>query len=351
MRGFIRSSVAAMTGYAPGEQPSDPSILKLNTNENPYPPSPRVAEALASLPIDRLRLYPDPLCMALRRELGTLHGCGPDRIFVGNGSDEVLALSLRAYVEREGTVGFFDPSYSLYPVLAAIEDLSTRPVVLPEDMGWSMPDAYDASIFLLTNPNAPTSLAFPKRQIADFCERLRGVVVVDEAYGDFSDENCLDLALARDNVLVVRTLSKSYALAGIRLGYAVGPPPLIGALHKIKDSYNVNGLTQEIALAAVRDQDYFNAMVKRIRATRDRVSQALIRRGAQVFPSSTNFLWIRPAQVSAEAYFQALRQRGILVRHFPGPRTGACLRVTIGTDDQMDRFLWALEDFEHNGFR
>ena len=343
MRNMIRKSVAQMKAYVPGEQASGPDLVKLNTNENPYPPSPRIAEFLSTVSIDRLRLYPDPVCSELRRELGNLHGCGPEQIFVGNGSDEVLALSLRAFVERDGTVGFFDPSYSLYPVLAAIEELSTRPVLLREDYQWSMPEDYNSSIFLLTNPNAPTSLTFPGKRIKAFCERTAGVVVTDEAYGDFCGEKNVALALCLDNVLVVRTLSKSYALAGIRLGYAVGPPELIQALYKIKDSYNVSWMTQKIARIAIQDQDYLQTILKKIIVTRSRISRALTEKGFEVFPSSTNFLWIRPRGNSAKSIFEGLREQKILVRHFPGPRTEAFLRVTVGTDEQMDQFLAGLD--------
>jgi len=198
-------------------------------------------------------------------------------------------------------------------------------------------------MFLLTNPNAPTSFAFPENEIAAFCERASGVVVIDEAYGDFCGGNSLALALSNDNVVVVRTLSKSYALAGIRLGYAVGPAELIHALYKIKDSYNVNWITQEIALIAIRDQDYLRTILKAIRTTRDRISRTLALKGIEVFPSSTNFLWIRPRGICAKSVFDELRKQNILVRHFPGHRTENYLRVTVGTDKQMDQFLVALD--------
>lgn len=336
---LIRSSVRALHAYTPGEQTADPSVLKLNTNENPYGPCPGVGEVLRSMAADQLRLYPDPVCGGLRRALGELHGCMPKRILVGNGSDEVLALCLRAFVARPGVVGYFDPSYSLYPVLAAIEDLESYPVGLTEDFGWAPPDPARSDLFFITNPNAPTSLRFPRDRIEAFCDQASGVVVIDEAYADFARESCLDLALTRSNVLVTRSFSKSYGLAGMRLGYAVGPEPLIEALYKIKDSYNVNALTQAVGEAAVRDQKALRQTLRRVIQTRDRVAAELRARRFRVFDSQTNFLWIEPPMRPAEEWFRRLREQGILVRFFPGARTDRYLRVTIGKDDGMDRFL------------
>jgi histidinol-phosphate aminotransferase len=228
-------------------------------------------------------------------------------------------------------------------VLAAIEGIRTKPVALTPEFGWQMPAGYAASLFYLTNPNAPTSLLFPKKRVRYFCRRFRGVVLIDEAYVDFAREHCMPLALKLSNVLIARTLSKSYSLAGLRLGYAVGPAPLIAALHKIKDSYNVSHLTQELALAALADIPHMRRNVKRIVATRERVARALRARGWKVFPSSTNFLWARPARLSARSVFEELRTKDIYVRYFPGPRTGQYLRITVGTDSQMNRLLKALD--------
>ena len=339
---MIRKSVRKLHAYVPGEQPKDPGVVKLNTNENPYPPSPRVAAALRDFDPARLRLYPDPVCSALCRRITQLHRCRPEQVFVGNGSDEVLALCARAFVERSGKIGYFDPSYSLYPVLAAIEDIRTVPVPLRRNFTWQLPARLPASLFYLTDPNAPTSMLFPKGKVEAFCRRFKGVVLIDEAYGDFAAEHCMDLALRHPNVLVSRTLSKSYSLAGLRLGYAVGPAPLIAALYKIKDSYNISMLSQELALAALNDVAYMRRNVRRITATRARVARALAARGWTVCPSATNFLWAKPAGAPAAGVFQALRAKKIFVRYFPGPATGAHLRITIGTDAQMNKLLAAL---------
>ncbi|HMP77715.1 MAG TPA: histidinol-phosphate transaminase [Kiritimatiellia bacterium] len=342
---LIRPSVEALTPYTPGEQPRVAGLIKLNTNENPYPPSPRVAEALAGFTAESLRLYPDPMALELRGVIAELHGCGVENVFAGNGSDEVLALCTRAFVEPGGRIGYFDPSYSLYPVLAAIADIPVAPVPLDEHFGIAHPAsriAHPASLFFLTTPNAPTGMLYPRADIEAFCADFTGVVVLDEAYGDFAPEHFMDLALSRPNVLVSRSLSKSYSLAGLRLGYAVGPAPLIEAFHKIKDSYNLDALAQALGAAALRDQAWMRANVAKILATRERVARELRARGWTVLPSATNFLFAKPAGNPAKAVFDALRARNIIVRHFPGPRTGDFLRITMGTDTQMDAFLAAL---------
>lgn len=339
---LICRHVRAMHGYVPGEQPKIPGLIKLNTNENPYPPSPRVADAIQRTLIDSLRLYPDPLCTALRGKIATLHDVEVEQVFVGNGSDEVLALCTRAFVEDDGAIGCFDPSYSLYPVLADIRSVKLKPVELAPDFTWRMSEGYHASLFYLTNPNAPTSMAFPKTTIRTFCESFSGVVLIDEAYADFAPDNCMDLAKRMSNVLVSRTFSKSYSLAGIRAGYVVGHAKLISAMYTIKDSYNVNALTQKLALAAINDQLHMRENVDRIIATRERVAKELAKRGYTVYPSAANFLWVTPIGISAADLFKHLREQKILTRYFPGEKTGHCLRITIGTDEQMDALLSSL---------
>ncbi len=344
MNNLIRKSVQAMSGYVPGEQPKEDGIVKLNTNENPYLPSADVQDILSMVDISALSRYPDPVCLELRKVIAELHGCAVENVFVGNGSDEVLALCIRAFVEREGSVGYFEPSYSLYPILTEIEDVEKKPVELDTGFGWQMPEDYAASLFFLTNPNAPTSLNYFKKKVESFANGFGGVVLIDEAYADFSDENCMDLALENDHVLVARTLSKSYSLAGIRLGYCVGNSELIGALHKIKDSYNVNYLTQEIARVAILDQDTMKANVQAIVETRKLVTEKLTDLGFSVCNSQTNFLWVKPLGLRVPALFEQLRKKNILVRHFGNDeRTKDYLRITIGTAPEMFKFLDAVE--------
>ena len=335
-----------MDGYVPGEQPGDPAVVKLNTNENPYPPAPGVLEVLQRVQVQDLIKYPDPMCAALRARLAEMHGCKPENVFVGNGSDEVLALCTRAFVENDGAIGYFDPSYSLYSVLADIRGVERRPVPLGEEFAWCSPPQDTAPLFFLTNPNAPTGILYARDLLRPFCNGFRGIVVLDEAYVDFSDEDCMPLALAGENVLVARTLSKAYSLAGIRLGYAVGPAPLIGALHKIKDSYNVNVLSQALALAALSDREHMQRNVDRVRATRGRMSRELAGMDFDVTPSQTNFLWVRPRAMPAPELFAELKAARIYVRHFPGETTGDYLRITVGTDEDVDTLLATIRSLQ-----
>ena len=344
MSELIRKAVQVLEGYTPGEQPQVSGLVKLNTNENPYPPSPRIAEVLKYFSAECLRLYPDPMAVKLREAIARKHGCKLENVFAGNGSDEVLALCTRAFVEPRGTIGFFEPSYSLYPVLTAIQDVAQKPVRLNADFSWRMEPGYAANLFFLANPNAPTGIQYPRETVRAFCQNFPGVVLVDEAYADFAEYDCTDLALSLPNVLVARTLSKSSSLAGLRLGYALGAAPLIEALYKIKDSYNLDRLTQELGRVAIEDGDHLRRNAERIKTTRARTAAALSQLGFVVLPSATNFLFVKPPRLSAAEVFVGLRTRKILVRYFPGALTGDYLRVTVGTDAEMDQFLAALRE-------
>ena len=333
-----------MSGYVPGEQPNDPKIVKLNTNENPYLCAPEVQDILSEINVEELAKYPDPVCTSVRKVIAEKHTVGMANIIAGNGSDELLALCIRAFVEPNGgSVGFFDPTYSLYTILAGIEDVETKPVALTDQFGWQMPADYDASVFFLTNPNAPTGMLFPKDEIEAFIQRFKGVVVIDEAYADFASEDCMDFATKYENVIVLRTLSKSYALAGIRFGYAVGCKTLIDAMYKIKDSYNINMITQELARVALNDEQTMQAMVLAVKETRIFFATELANLGFTVYPSEANFLWVKPP-ANAEAVFKQLRQRNVFVRWFAGERTKDYLRITVGTQVQMMELIEAVED-------
>ncbi len=338
-----------MDGYVPGEQPQDEDVLKLNTNENPWLCSPEVRDILNEIDVAELAKYPDPLCTDVRSVIAEKHDVGIGNVFAGNGSDEVLALCIRAFVERDsGSVGYFDPSYSLYPVLAEIEAVETRPVALDENFEWQMPADYDTSVFFLTNPNAPTGMLFPKEKVEAFVKDFPGVVVIDEAYVDFAREDCMDLAMKYSNVLVARSLSKSYALAGIRFGYCVGRKELIDALHKIKDSYNVNRLTQELARVALLDQGTMEAITAAVKGSRDLMSAELSDLGFRVYPSEANFLWVRPPRPGAKKIFEELKKKNVFVRWFAGDRTKDCLRITVGTNEQVMALVEALEEILGN---
>ena len=333
----VTRSVRRLEAYTPGEQQRARSVVKLNTNENPYPPSPKCSEVLRGFDPDKLRRYPDPVFTKLCAALAELNGTTPERIFVGNGSDEVLSVAAKTFVEDDEVIGSLDPSYSLYKTLAAIRNVKWvgAPRLPPK-----------TSLFLWTNPNAPTGEFAEPEEIAAFAKRFRGVLIVDEAYADFSRANCMHLATATGNrnVMVMRTFSKSYSLAGLRVGYCVGPEDLVAAMYKVKDSYNVDAVAQAVALAAVRDQAWMRTNVAKVVKTRARFVRQLESRGWDVIPSESNFVFARPpAQAKAADIFEALRRENIFVRYFPGPKTGDRLRITIGTDSQMKKLLAALE--------
>ncbi len=342
----ITKSVQRLEAYVPGEQPKSPDVIKLNTNENAYPPSPACAEALASFDLDRLRRYPDPNFSALRAAIAKRYRTTPERVFVGNGSDEILSIAAKAFVENDERIGSLDPSYSLYKTLAAIRDVSWAGAPRSEGQAVRPKALPGVSLFLWTNPNAPTGVLAEKEEIAAFARSFKGVVIVDEAYVDFARWNCMDLATAPDNrnVIVMRTFSKSFSLAGLRVGYCVGPAELIEALYKVKDSYNVDAVAQAVALAAFNDRAYHRKTVAAIVRTRKAFAKALAKRGWDVLPSDSNFVFAKPpAPQTAADLFAALKRREIYVRYFPGPLTGDRLRITIGTDEQMAALLAALD--------
>ena len=344
----IAKSVRTLEAYTPGEQPKAKNVVKLNTNENPYPPSPKCAEVLKNFDLDALRRYPDPVFTALRNRIAKIWKTSPARVFVGNGSDEILTLAAKAFVEDDEAIGSLDPSYSLYKTLAAIRNVRFVPSPLAGDFTWKKPvlkaGGANVSLFLLTNPNAPTGTVTPPETITDFAKRFKGVVVVDEAYADFAKRNCVPLATAPDNrnVIVMRTFSKSFSLAGLRVGYCIGPEDLIEALYKVKDSYNADAVAQSVALAALNDLAWMRRNSAKVRKTRARTAKELAKRGWDVLPSESNFLFARPAHRRAEEIFNRLRSMNIFVRYFKGPRTGDRLRITIGTDAEMDALLKAL---------
>lgn len=368
---LIRPLVEELHAYVPGEQPKIKGLIKLNTNENPYPPSPQVLDAVRRAVDGRLRLYPNPTAEVLREKLATLHNCRPENIIVGNGSDELLALATRAFVEpcnvlpasrrqnkskselparcRQHVVQYFTPSYSLYPVLADIHGALRNVVPLQPD--FALPTVaelkraklwdFKAALTFVTTPNAPSGRGYSVAELDTLCRAQQGVVVLDEAYVDFADQNALPLALKHPHVLVARTFSKAYSLCFQRVGYFVGHAELIAALHKIRDSYNVNGLGQVGALATLADLPYYRRNFRRIITTRERATAGLSELGFGVLPSQTNFLLAKPPRFPAEEWLAKLRARKILVRWFNQPEIRDYLRITIGTDADMDALLRA----------
>ena len=359
LKKLIRPLVRELHPYVYGEQPRIKGLIKLNTNENPYPPSPKVLAAVKAAVDGRLRLYPNPTAQTLREKLAKLHGCHADNIIVGNGSDELLALAVRGFVEPspqskvhspQSLVQYFTPSYSLYPVLAGIHGARKNPVPLKPD--FSLPGIaelkrdgiwkLDAALTFVTTPNAPSGRGYTTSELEKLCCAQKGVVVLDEAYVDFANENALKLALKCPHVLVARTFSKAYSLCFQRVGYFVGHPELIAALHKIRDSYNVNGLGQAAAVATLGDLKYYRANFKRIIATREWLSRELAKLGFRVLPSQTNFILAQPPGFAAQEWQSKLRERTILVRWFNFPRVKNYLRITIGTAAEAEALVKAV---------
>jgi histidinol-phosphate aminotransferase len=357
MKKLIRPLVQSLHAYVPGEQPRIAGLIKLNTNENPYPPSPKVLHAVQAAVDGRLRLYPNPTAQALRERLARLHSCGAENVIIGNGSDELLAMAVRAFVEPRpqsgrGRVQWFTPSYSLYPVLA--RQHGAGPGIAPLEPDFSLPSiptlrrtpgwTFDAALTFVTTPNAPSGRGYSLRELDILCRALRGVAILDEAYVDFASENAIRLALKRPNVLVSRTFSKGYSLCFQRVGYFVGPSALIAALDKIRDSYNVNGLGQVAALATLDDLPYYRRNVLRIIATRKWMTAQLAGLGFDVLPSETNFIFARTPRFAAKEWLGRLRRRKILVRWFDSPATRDYLRITIGTDAEARAVVRAAQD-------
>jgi histidinol-phosphate aminotransferase len=338
---LVRTLVSNLHPYVPGEQPKSKGLIKLNTNENPYPPSPKVLRALRGAVDERLRLYPNPNADALREKLGKFHRCAPENIIAGNGSDELLALAVRCFVEPGATVQHFAPGYSLYPVLAAIHGATTTAVSLGRDFGLPSQWNTEAPLTFITTPNAPSGRGYATGELENICRAQKGVLVLDEAYVDFAKENALHLALKYPHVLVARTFSKGYSLCFLRIGYIVGHPALIAALHKIRDSYNVNGLAQIAAAATLDDLGDYRKNFKHVIATRERLTAELRKLGFEVLPSQTNFLLTRPPCFPAKAWLEKLRARKILVRWFNHSGLEDWLRISIGTDAQTNALLRA----------
>jgi histidinol-phosphate aminotransferase len=339
---MIRPNIRAMSGYVPGEQPQGGEVIKLNTNENPYPPSPRVFEAIRSaLTGDRLRKYPDPMGTAFRRAAGAVLGVDPDAILIGNGSDDILTILTRAFAPEGGLIVAPTPSYSLYRTLAEIQ--GARFEMVPYTADWRLPDPWPApgaNLTFVANPNSPSGTLVPVADLERLADQAGGALVIDEAYVDFAESNALTL-IHRPNVVVTRSLSKSHSLAGMRFGYAVAEPALVRELEKVKDSYNCDVLSLAAAKAAVEDQDYLLGTRERIVATRHRLTAELTRLGFEVTPSQANFVWCRRTDRPVRPIYEALKERRILIRYMSYDGYGDGLRVSVGSDSEIDQFLAA----------
>ena len=335
--------------YVPGEQPKVDKLIKLNTNENPYPPSPKVAEALSSQEIDKLRLYPDPNSTALKTAVAQYYGVNKDQVFIGNGSDEVLAHAFMAFFQQGKPLLYPDISYSFYPVYCNLYGIEEKRIPLAEDFSINLLDYQQANGgIVFPNPNAPTSMGLPLSEIEELLKaNSETVVIVDEAYIDFGGQSAVELVDRYNNLLVVQTFSKSRSLAGSRVGFAIGHVDLIEGLVRVKDSFNsypIDRLAELSAVVAIEDDDYFKGCCDKIIETRDWTTKQLRALGFEVLPSQANFIFAKPGSLPADQVFKALRERNILVRYFNKARISDYLRITIGTPEEMHSLVGALED-------
>ena len=340
----VRGCIRTMHGYVPGKQPAEGRYVKLNTNENPYPPSPVVLEALRQAVNEDLRYYSDPLATPLREEAARHYGCAPDEVVVGNGSDDVLTMIFRTFLDAGDALVTPSPSYSLYQVLGNLQAADYREI--PMGPGYTLPeglDACDAKLVFIVNPNAPTGVLHPAGALRDLLGRSKSLVVLDEAYADFAGHSAIEMLSEFPNLIVVRTFSKSYALAGMRLGLGFARREVIAQMMKVKDSYNLDRLAIVAGCAALRDQGWLRETTDRIIATRAATLEALTGMGLHVPPSRANFVFPRIPDGRAFQVHQALEERRILVRYFNAPLVADSLRVTIGTDEEMTTFTEALK--------
>jgi histidinol-phosphate aminotransferase len=342
---YFRAEIEAMAGYQPGEQPQGGQFIKLNTNENPYPPSPAVARAIEEVLRRGLQKYPPPLADPFRHCAAELLGVGPDWILCGNGSDDILTIATRTFVAQGQWLRLPYPSYILYAALAQIQGARSEEIHFRPD--WTLDDAFGQArdglrLVFLPNPNSPSGTLVPPEKILELAQRLPCPLLVDEAYGDFAESNCLSLVARCDKILVSRTLSKSYALAGLRFGYLVAQPQVIQQLIKVKDSYNCDALSIAGATAAIGDRQWLAENRGRILATRTRLVERMRNLGFVTVDSQANFTWNVHSERPAKPLYEQLKRRGILVRYMNYPGWGDGLRITVGTDAEIDACTDAL---------
>ena len=345
----LRPNIQAMKGYVPGFQPPDEqAFIKLNTNENSYPPSPRVVAAILDELGDdgrSLRRYPSASSQKLREVAGELYGFDPSWIIMANGSDEVLNNLIRAFAGEGEEIGYVHPSYSYYSTLAEVQGATVRTFGLTEAFRIAdFPERYTGKVFFLTTPNAPLGFAYSLGYIEDLAKRCDGMLVLDETYADFADGTALELVRQYENIVVTRTLSKSYSLAGMRLGLAIARPEVIAALDKIRDHYNLDRLAQAACVAALKDQEYLRECTRKIRETREWFIVELGKLGYSTIPSQGNYVFASPSDLNGGRVYEGLFQRKILVRHFTDPLLSHGLRISIGTRDEMETTLAALTE-------
>jgi histidinol-phosphate aminotransferase len=345
--GYFRPNIEKMAGYVPGFQPKSADVVKLNTNENPYPPSPAVLNIIRNVKAEQLRRYPDPLGGAFREAAAKLNGVSPDCIMCTNGGDELLSIAVRAFCDQRRPLAYPVPTYSLYPVLAQIQNCKT--MELPFDAEYNLPAALaktGAALTIVCNPNAPSGSLVSVDEIASLADDLKGksILLIDEAYVDFAPANCAELVKKFDNVIILRSLSKGYSLAGLRFGYAIAQPELIDGLIKLKDSYNADAIAIAAASAAISDEEYFRTNLEKVKAERRRLTDRLRVLGFSVPESFSNFVWAKCSRPSAETVYNKFVERNIYVRYWNSPGLSDKLRISIGTPEENDKLLEALKE-------
>lgn len=342
---YFRNAVDQTQGYVPGFQPKQGDAVKLNANENPYPPSPAVMQALAGLTAEHLRRYPEARADSFREAAAEVNDVEPDNIICGKGGDDLLSVALRAFCDESRPVAYPVPTYSLYRVLADLEGCPA--LEIPFNTGFRLPAELartSAALTIVCNPNAPSATWIPTEELAELAASLTGVLLIDEAYVDFAPGDAGRLVKEFDNVMILRSLSKGYSLAGLRFGYAIAPRNLIAGLMKVKDSYNVDAIAITLATAAIKDQAYLAQNIERIRRQRQSLTTRLRALGFEVSDSHTNFVQAQPRGASASAIHVQLARRNIYVRHYDVPHLKDTLRISIGTEEQNDRLATALQE-------
>ncbi|MEB3311301.1 MAG: histidinol-phosphate transaminase [Snowella sp.] len=344
---LIRDCVRQTPGYVPGEQPQTTDFIKLNTNENPYPPPARIFESLQP-ELTKVRLYPDPVSTQLRKAAAQVFGVSVEQILAGNGSDDILNIALRTFVNPGDAIAFLDLTYSLYETIARVHGAVIETVPLNENFELTGPVICpQAKLIFLASPNPPVGKHLNREFVWETCAQAQGIVLIDEAYGDFSDENHWDFLTEFDNVIISRTLSKSYSLAGMRVGFGISSPSLIQEMDKVRDSYNLDRLAQCLGTAALEASSEFEPMWQKVRQTRTRLIAELQQLDFAVFDSDSNFVLAGPNWMAASDLYQQLKARKVLVRYFSHPRIRNYVRISIGTDAEIDRLLAAIAEIKH----
>jgi histidinol-phosphate aminotransferase len=343
--GYFRENIEKAEGYEPGFQPKQPGVVKLNTNENPYPPSPQVMEVLTGIKPEQLRRYPDPLGGAFRQAAAEINGVKPENIMCCNGGDELLNIALRAFCDGERAAAYPVPTYTLYSVLARLQ---ACPVIeVPFDGEFNLPVKLiktGAALTIVCNPNAPSGSFISVGELASLADEISGVLLIDEAYVDFAEQNGSSLVKEQDNVIILRSMSKGYSLAGLRFGYAIAHPDLIAGLMKLKDSYNVDAVATAAATEAIKDQEHFRKNVEKVKKSRELLSAQLRALKFEVPKSYANFVLAESRTKKAGEIYEKLVQRNIYVRYFNLPGLEDKLRITVGTNEQNDMLVLALKE-------